>query len=442
MPGQQTPKNESQKPLTFLERFVSKNYAKQPLWVRTFVYLVFAILLAFALYRLVGGYYCIQGQVYEKVGNVTKYAKNYDITVGKRKFGTNSLGQYYVILNPAEYYRLILSGNLPLRVHKGEILCSKDTLKYDRMEQVLEDITLAETQEEGGQDAIGMENSIEMRASPLDFLIPLAYAGNPERGDRLFITGIQLGEGAANVRMMTQSIMKTKECNLMLDFGGQTLELLTTQTGGTASGPVPVMPGQSMYLGTDYYFDLSRSIGGKIQGKMVMSVEDKPENFNINMDGKYGEKFNVIGNLGSRVEMMILKPYDVVIWESRDILSALGDMESVLTAKGYRVVTVPLSREAIKQTGRETSKQTNAVFGGNKVPFEALQDVIPVLKEHGVEVKAIRYGINLRSGNQYQIQVGNSAELNDKPPLPENDLRELIQVRSEEDFKSVLKRPR
>jgi len=106
--------NNSQKHLSFIETFISKYYMKQPQWVRTFTFVIFVLLLCFTISRLIGGEYNVRGRILHETENGLKPAKNYDIRVGDKYFGTNSRGLYYIILNPTQYYKLMLKGNLKL----------------------------------------------------------------------------------------------------------------------------------------------------------------------------------------------------------------------------------------------------------------------------------------------------------------------------------------
>src|SRR5712691_2711931 len=102
--------------VSFLEHFVIRYYTQQSAWVRGFTFLLFVLLLAYLIYQGVAGEYRASGYVYYDGGGPKTPAKRCEVRVGLDFFGTNSKGQYSIILNALDYAQLLITGKMFLDV--------------------------------------------------------------------------------------------------------------------------------------------------------------------------------------------------------------------------------------------------------------------------------------------------------------------------------------
>ncbi len=237
-----------QKHIGFLKSFISKHYMKQPKWVRTFVYLAFALLLVFSIYRLSIGDFFVQGRIFVKTPTGRDLTSDYEIAVKDKSFGTNSRGVYYVILSPSQYYRLLAKGTMDiLAIKQGG--AREVTVAFKRFDHVFEDIVFEEVVVETTDVEMGyLDHRYKNAFSPLDLIISPAWAGRqkPELGgDRIFVTGVK----------MTSKVDVPREGEFVCEIGEQLVELLSVRSGGWQAGPVPLVQGERVELEQEYFFD-------------------------------------------------------------------------------------------------------------------------------------------------------------------------------------------
>ena len=396
---------------------------KQPGWVRTFTYLIFAILLVVALYRLIGGEFSVRGRVLQQAIGGFKPAKNHDVRIRDKFFGTSSRGIYYVILSPSQYYKLMAEGNLTLGISKGEEIFPPRTATFNRFDQEFEDIILPRGLKVGH---LGKPSEFELSLS--NFLTNAAWAGDPiQANDRLFVTALQL----------KPNLPRMKEGELKFRVSKDSLKLSAVQTRGLPAGLVPLISGKRILLETDYYFKIPQNLTFSSSDQIKLSTKGRifstySETFAVSKKPKYGEIFTSIGEKGSKMDLLLLSAYDVVIWRKKDLEDVEQELESQFFRNGFRVVK--------KRSPLGYKAQTNALFGGNSVPFTILQRTLGILTDQQIKIKTIQYQSNLRSGNPYEIQVGGFYALNYEPEIPVDKLKQLKGASTEEEFKRVLKK--
>jgi hypothetical protein len=418
--------NNEKKHLIFLENFISKHYSKQPKWVRTIVFILLTILLVYSTYRITGGEYSVRGSIllqenqqdYKPVGN-------YDVQVDDKNFGTNSQGFYYVILGPIQYSRLNIGGELDtVLINKDDNTFSPQILEFNRLNQEFERLTLPK------QKANRSAEYQESEGAFLDIFINSASAANGiQNGDRLFVTAITLNPDSP----------KIIEVELEAMIENNTFKLLSTQTGGLPTGLVPVISGKTVNLEKKYYFNIPRSLDSSLLGDIRLSEKkgiisklissSYSETFKIFINQSYGKLFTAKGNKGSQIDMLLLSKYDVVIWEKYDIENVIKDLETEFTQSGFRVVK--------KRSPLGSKSQTNALYGGESVPFTTMQQILRILDNRQIKIKTIQYQLNLRSGNYNEIQVGGSARLNDAPPIPDKLIKKILNTQDEKEFMNL-----
>lgn len=421
--------SDNQNHLNWLERFISTNYAKQPVWVRTFTYLLFAILLFYGLSRLIGGEYSVRGRILQEIndksGNeVFSPANNYDVQVGDKLFGTNSRGFYYIILGSFQYYRLLLNGKMIFRISKSENIFNPQQIRFDRLNGEFEDIIL--TTRNASERVRG---SKEDDSSIMNFLIRSAFAEKKsEETDRLFVTAFELSAGHPGI----------KEGSLDARIDCKSFDLLSVQTRGLPAGEIPIYSGKKVVLGKDYYFNI-KSLNSSTPLRIEFSTQSGSwwrvfssysETFKLDLDLQYGRKLSVTGDKGSKIELEFLSSYQVVMWEKLDLEEVMEELKSEFTESGFRV--------SVKHSPLGYKAQTNAIFGGSSVPFNKIQNVLRIAKNNQIDIKTIEYKLNLRSGNPYEIQLGGFRVYDSAPPISNDKIEELLNAPSESEFTRIL----
>ncbi len=412
-----------QKHISFLENFISKHYMKQPKWVRTFVYLAFAILLVFSIYRLTSGDFSVRGRILEESGGSYHPAKNFDVRIRDKYFGTNSLGWYYLILNPSQYYKVMLGGKLTMDIIKDNTIYRNQTVALQRFDQEFEDIILSEEVELGH-----LYNRYENAAFPLDVLIPPAWAGEqkPELGgDRIFVTAVT----------MTSKVDVPREGEFVCEIGEQLVELLSVRSGGWQAGPVPLVQGERVELEQEYFFDIPVRFSREPSAFIIIHHPGGlfgrySETFPVSLIHPFGESFETVGDKGSVIELMRLSPYNVVLWQKRDLEEVERPLVEQLHHHGFRV------DQRMSKLGYNA--QTNALFGGLSVHYRTMQQVLEMLQAYGVHMKTIEYQRNLKSGDQFAIQIGGSSAYIEKPIIPPEIIERLIDAGTEDEFREIL----
>ena len=412
-----------QKQLSFLENFVSKHYTKQPKWVRTVVYLAFAILLVFSIYRLTSGDFSVRGRILEQSSGSYHPAKNFDVRIRDKYFGTNSLGWYYLILNPSQYYKVMLGGKLTMDIIKDNTIYRNQTVALQRFDQEFEDIILSEEVEMGH-----LYNRHENAAFPLDVLIPPAWAGErkPELGgDRIFVTAVR----------MTSKVDVPREGRFICEVGGQPVEMLSVQSGGWLAGSIPLVQGERVGLEQEYFFNIPVRFTREPSAFIIIHhsgglFSGYEEAFPVELNHEFAEPFEAVGNKGSVVELMRVSAYNVVLWQKQDIAEVEGALIEQLHHHGFRV------DQRMSKLGYHA--QTNALFGGLSVPYTTMQTVLRLLYAHELQMKTVEYQKSLKSGDDFAIQIGGSKAYDERPAIPPEIMEHLIDAGSEGEFKEIL----
>lgn len=414
MPGEE-------KRMNFLEQFISKHYLRQPKPVRTVTFVMFTLLLVYATYRLIGGEFTVNGRILQKVEGGSKPAKNYDVQVGDRFFGTNSRGFYYIVLTPQQYYRVVINRGLTLGIGKDEFVFPSVRATFQLLDQAFQDIELPPLQQVGQLREQGTSENPNF-----DFLPRPAWADSVQGGDRVFIEAVEIRPGLSWI----------KEGTFELQANNNIHKLTVAQTRTGPAGLIPLVSGEKLLLGTDYQFRLPERLPPTFSGKIMLSASkgyfsSYAETFQVALENKkYGVSFTVLGDQGSKLHLLLLSPYDLKTFDKKDLAQVKAQLVSEFVQKGFRVLELrsPLGYEA----------QTNAIFGGKQVPFTALQAVLTIITKHMIKIKTIEYRVDLKSGNPYEIQLGSSAAFNQASPIPTNKLQQLLTASTEEQFKRTL----
>lgn len=416
--------NDATKHLTWLEDFVARHYPKMPAAVRIPVFILFAVLLAYAIYRVVGGEFTVRGRILTQAPGAFEPARNFDIQYGDRFFGTNSKGFYYLILGPWEYGVLLAKGSLKLEVTNGPRIFPEQEVRFDLFRRQFADIRIAPPEVIGRVDP-----APDRIPASRDFLVPPLLAQSPSVADRLFVHRIRLNP----------DLQWAAEGRLELRTKGGTASLMSARTR-RAAGRLPLVPGEPVVFENEYYFEVPPAGQGISPGELRLVPRasifravlpgSPAESFQIPLTTLYGEIVKVMGEKGSEIEVIRLGRYDVTIFEKTDLAAVARPLQQDLTRHGFRVVH---TRSVLGEQA-----ETNALFAGRSVPYDVLQRVLGVLGTKGVRLKSVQYRQDLASGNPYEMQLGGAARFNAAPVLPDERLRRLVRASSETEFQQVL----
>ena len=401
--------------------FIDKYYMKQPQGLRSVTFGVFVFLFAYAFVKLVGGSVVFSGTVFEpNAAGQLQVAKNYDVRAGVDQLvGTNSKGEYHLILGNVQAAALLAEGALNVQVtdKDGHLRGGRGGLRVgiSRATMSLDDLYLdaeAPTITQAG-------TRLELELFPVLHAAELA-------GNRLFIRQVTSKNGGS----------VTLRCVSGCGAAGQPLR--ASLSGGADAGPIRVVAGRTIAYDFDYYFDVPiDSDGVDIASEpAAKSWFGKDEHFVLGRaPGRLpepGEELPFGGTMGSRLVVLMLSPDDVVVYAKDDIAAKLPRLKAALRRLGLGYVEqgAPLG---------ETS-ETNALFVGTAVSAGNAQKALRVAQQLGVPIKTVRKR-ELKSGNQHQIQLGGVGALKDAAPLSASVMQQLLAAKNETEFWAVNQEP-
>jgi len=405
--------------------FVFKNFARMPRWVQVVVYLLLVVVLVYSTIHLVSGEFVISGLMFDG----DHPARGYEIRVENDKsYGTNYDGVYYVILKPLEYYTLLVSGELTLMVLKGELLLQANRqVKFNRLSQQLESIVIDYT----AHAEIPREPVAQVSPSMPglnQWFAWVASAASAPGEVRLIVYGLGVSPDAGQVQ--------AADLILQTSAGGR--GLLSTRSQGAPAGSLPIRPGELVHYGGDYYFSLddpkqagnSRvqlTLSGGFLSKIAQAVSGSGGDvFSLPANLTDGQPVTIKGQRGGQIQLILTRRFDVVLFAKGDLGQQSDDaLKSKLLEHGFSI------RERLSPLGYG---QSNALYAGTAVPFTAVQQVISAASDAGVPLKTIWYKMELQSGNQFEIQIGQWKQCDDAPVLPEETLKRLANASSEAEF--------
>jgi hypothetical protein len=404
----------------FLEKFVLRFYESQPSWVRTTVYLMFAIILGATAYKTIGGQVILQGQIIEQTADGgERGALGYDVVIGDKYYGTNSKGIFYALLDSLQFAMVFSSKQLEVDIFQGNVLVERGAVLGYRYfaSPDLETVTLTSSPEGAEDDVLGYSGKRKTFAQLLSNPFGTAIASTLAN-DRLMIKGIRI----------PSSSKEQIPVKLSLEVDGQEVHLRSAKLGNRQLERIEIPSGKKWELDPVYFFELP---GQATQG--ILHVEafygllsTTTKNITFVIPERYGVQTEIRSDSETEIILQRLSPYDVLIFDKKDLYPVKAELMSALTARGFRVLeySSPLGY----------SGQTNAIFGGQEVPINELQKVLDILHSNGMQIKTIRRGIKLRSGNKYEIQIGGAKRLNDKEPISASAIEEIITTKSTEIF--------
>ena len=221
-------------------QFIVDHFAKQPPWMRAFVYFVFVMFFVTTSARLIGGRYAIKGIVWDG----DQYAQNCEIRLNGEWFSTNSRGEYHALFTPRQYYSLLVTRSINLPVVRG----GKNQGSYP--------VTLSVFDDQFEDISLGVKRvAYPALSHRLSFdLIPSAYAQSSVTRalDRLYLSRLTL----------TATSRRVRKAEFQLGVKGQINPRLLSL--GADAGELPVKSSGSVaFPANSYYFEFPRTLRGR-----------------------------------------------------------------------------------------------------------------------------------------------------------------------------------
>lgn len=407
---------EDPKRLTFFETFVDKYFMRMPPAVRNFTYVLFVLVLVYAAYRAVGGDYAVGGRILEVENKQRRPAKNYEVRVGDRYFGTNSKGFYYIVLGPLDYAALLVNSEIELEILRGDYSVAQNKIAFLRSHGLFRDVEIR-------VGAAQEETPMGWRRPPPSPASPFVLQARPGAGESpLIVLSVLLQAGASGVR------------DGWFELVGKdgAVPLRATRSAGANAGRIPVVSGQWISFGNDYHFIVDKQRLGPAAVRFTSRTgyfSSYEESFPLEGALQPGRAAELRGERGSSLRVVLATEYEVILYDKSDIGGVRERLKAALLEKGM------LSRERPAPLG--SGSRTNALYAGRLVPHTAVQAAVEAAAAQGIPLKTVQCGLNLKSGNQNEIQIGGSRACDDAPPIPAADLKRLAGARSEAEFLAV-----
>ncbi|MEK6374032.1 MAG: hypothetical protein AABO58_15200 [Acidobacteriota bacterium] len=222
----------------FVERFLEKYFPTLPAWLRSIIYFMMFMLFAYSFLRLIGGDFAVRGQVF-KGSSLVK--NSFDVCIGEGRYGTNSVGDFYAVLPPSQYYGMLITGKAHVDVFQGSERVHQQDVRFSRFPPRFAEIIIQTAQAPLPPD----------RAARFDWsLVPSAFAQTRAAAtERLYIERIALSD------------VDAREADATLSAGSTRYPLLLD---GRTGSRIPLLRGKELDLGSRFYFAIPSTLTGRI----------------------------------------------------------------------------------------------------------------------------------------------------------------------------------
>lgn len=226
--------------MTFVERFITDNYQRQPRWLRTFTFTAFVALFIYGFVTIFAGTRTVSGWVTVADGTTHRPASNFDVSyagdVHGTDVGTSHAGFFDLPVDVLTYARVLVGGKIVLNIGRDTWTVPVTVTAAGVLSSALQEVDLPADQVKA---ALAVASALHDQAPRLS---DAAFAAAPTASNRLFIRSIA-GSSAMQGRRVTST------CR----WNNKTLPLLSSL--GRAAGPLPISRG-TLELGNGYYFDM------------------------------------------------------------------------------------------------------------------------------------------------------------------------------------------
>lgn len=425
----------AERSLTFIERFISTYYMRQPRWLRSLVFLFFVLLFIYSVLEIVNGKHTLDTTIGVKLSQEELLSKKallpatsreatrpappgYAVLFDEREYGTNSHGWLRLDLDTAEYAAVLATGRLGIKVLAPDVGMVDYDISFDRMSLKLQPIILAPPAPVGSE--LGPERERRSAAVPASIWGPSAAFADEitSTPDRLFIRSITLGKQAHDVQDLSMEFEAAGRVSSLKGF-------LTDQNRSV--GSLPLFGGSSVY---DYVWFLEVPTGTR-SGKVIVKSRggwlrtDYEEEFSFAV-GDYGVPVAVKGTRESTLVLQRMLPYDVVLFERLGTADLSAKVGPELNKLGFVV--------RVNSGSSKVPGEYNVLYAGSEVPFQAVQKAVQRINDLGVRLRYLQYNLKLKSPTQNQIQVGSNIKFRCLEPLSNTAIQRLSGAKSENDF--------
>jgi hypothetical protein len=236
--------NDRTRSAAFAANFLDKYFPTLPKALQSIVYFIILALFAYSFLHFVGGDFAVRGEVFQGTSLVQN---NFDVCIGEGRYGTNSVGQFYAVLPPSDYYAMMWHGKVHVEVYQGSTRIHRQDVAFSRFPPRLDEIDLAAEQ-----------GRLEPQRHWDWSLIPAAYAQvRPAQQDRLFIERMRIADSDASEADATLYVGTTKVA-LLLD--------------GRTGTKIPLRGSKEIDLGNRFYFPIPPALIGQ---NVTISVSAK-----------------------------------------------------------------------------------------------------------------------------------------------------------------------
>ena len=329
----------------------------------------------------------------------TPYAKNSDVRVrsGSQLVGTNSQGEFNLILGRLQYAQLMGRGDLEINIaSKDGYAVGNELLTYRRLAGRFEDLYLTFPSQVSARPTVGS------RSNPLVVTLHAQSQSDEPTGPRLFLRRII--PPAADIKNVDSSTVRL----IARSADDRTTPLLASRTPGVSVQWLPVPRSGPAFFDFDYYFALGDApLKGieltrrdKVFGlwdRLLRVGRDRDSVFSfpisdalrqgritaLNSESRAGRDRvgTFIDSQRLRIEVLLLSPYNVNL-----NLGSFGYLREELTeslvARGF----LPIQRNVV-----DAFRNPAVLSAGNAVPFESVQSVLQVVHDAKVPLDFVAY---------------------------------------------------
>jgi hypothetical protein len=270
-------------------------------------------------------------------------------------------------------------------------------------------------------------NITPLNANEAFSFLPTVWASTPQGTYRLLVEAIRLS-GAEKA-----------DAGLELLVAGTTVKMQDIAHQDMVAGPLPLVSGNNVDLGSSYYFPVPGVTSLPITAKVKLTIpgglrqlySNQEEEFQLPPQQSLGQLLALKGSNGSILTVRVIYDNEVKLFLEADIAGDRDRLEPDLLNQG---LLVHWSKSPL---GKGQSRENNALWTASAVPFDVVQRLLRVALNEKIPLKKIVYKYPFAStNNPKEIQFGSSPTCigPEHPVIPESTLRRAIDATIEAEF--------
>ncbi|MDQ0473442.1 hypothetical protein [Labrys wisconsinensis] len=353
----------------------------------------------------------------------------FSIHYGDYYYAVNGSGDARLTLSPFQYLGAIVAGRISLNVQYpggGNTPAVQGFSGFSIAQIQLE----KSSDDPGPSDTMGLlwdEGGHGLAAASSAWSLVGPAQAAPATGGRLFVQSVAVDKSAGSAQV-----------DATLSAGGASIPLtaLGIDLSSATQAQLPVVPGAIAVQNFQSFFALPQpSLAGgatitlRTSGSLFSA--GYAESFNLPDAMALGKPVELTGSAGGKMVVQLAYPIDVVFFERQNTPAMTDKLTPLVAAAGF---ATRLNTKSATVPG-----SYNVVYAGADVPIPALQKVLKVFLDNGVDIRSVQPRLQLRNGLQNQIQIGSSSQAACLPPLTAEQRARLLG--SEADFDGVASRP-